>query len=128
MTKAERAKRWRHDNPDRAHAATKKWYAAHRDHARNYRLMLAHGITDEEFLVKRQAQDNKCEICRSVFVEVPSVDHDHVSKKIRGLVCRNCNFILGHAHDSISVLENLISYLKKYGADDGRAGSSGVVD
>lgn len=40
------------------------------------------------------------------------VDHDHETGLIRGLLCHHCNTLLGHAKDSVDVLEAAIVYLK----------------
>lgn len=81
------------------------------------------GITLEEYNALLKKQNYKCAICgkiadacsrngkykhRSLFV-----DHDHATGNIRGLLCDNCNFILGHAKDDIHILENAIEYLKR---------------
>ena len=41
------------------------------------------------------------------------IDHDHITGRVRGLICSNCNSILGFCDDNITTLENLISYLNK---------------
>ena len=43
----------------------------------------------------------------------PHVDHDHITGKIRGLLCVNCNTILGRAKDSVFILEAGKRYLGK---------------
>lgn len=43
-----------------------------------------------------------------------SVDHDHTTMQIRGLVCARCNTGLGRIRDSVPFLQNMIQYLKKY--------------
>jgi hypothetical protein len=61
-------------------------------------------------------QFGKCAICgssepggrKSRF----SIDHDHITKKARGLLCNKCNWGIGHFDDSIEKLDNAISYLK----------------
>jgi len=48
-------------------------------------------------------------------------DHHHGSKRHRGLLCRRCNFVLGHVQDDTKILEAMINYLNKepmFGDDD----------
>lgn len=77
-----------------------------------------YGITQEEYDTKLKSQDGKCAVCFSPMT-VPHVDHNHVTEKVRDLLCVNCNAVLGHAHEKISVLESAISYLKKHGVENG---------
>ena len=61
---------------------------------------------------------NQCSICNRGFDAMNKrnihVDHDHsAAYNIRGLLCLNCNSILGHARDSLDILEKAISYLKE---------------
>jgi hypothetical protein len=62
---------------------------------------------------------NRCEICRVGFEESNDwnrvVDHVHRTKRVRGILCRRCNLMLGHAKDSISILDGAIAYLHRYG-------------
>lgn len=44
-----------------------------------------------------------------------AIDHDHSNGKIRELLCRSCNLMLGNDKDSISTLFNAIIYLEKDG-------------
>ena len=39
------------------------------------------------------------------------IDHDHVTGKVRGLLCHSCNLILGHAKDKVDILNSAIDYL-----------------
>jgi hypothetical protein len=47
-----------------------------------------------------------------------SVDHNHTTSAVRGLLCSNCNLVLGYACDDVSVLQSAIAYLRKHAADD----------
>lgn len=49
------------------------------------------------------------ELSRRLFV-----DHNHETKKVRGLLCTNCNAGLGMFKDSIEKLELAIDYLNHY--------------
>jgi|WetSurSiteA1Bulk_404760.scaffolds.fasta_scaffold00513_8 hypothetical protein len=57
----------------------------------------------------------KCEICgtKKFNGHGPHIDHDHKTKKFRGILCINCNVLLGNAKDNIDILRMAIIYLKK---------------
>jgi hypothetical protein len=55
---------------------------------------------------------NNCEVCGQSGVPI-FWDHDHTSGHFRGWICRDCNFALGFARDSVERLEKLIVYLKQ---------------
>lgn len=73
--------------------------------------------TVEEVL---NAWTGKCHSCekeappmRGNRTKVLHIDHCHKTGKFRGWLCAGCNHALGHAKDSIEVLEKLIKYLKR---------------
>jgi len=45
------------------------------------------------------------------------VDHDHVTGKIRGILCDNCNVGIGRLKDDIGLLYRAIDYLEEYKND-----------
>lgn len=56
-----------------------------------------------------------CEICgRDIARDAVNFDHDHQSGTLRGMLCRDCNLLLGHARDEVSTLEAAIRYLHHY--------------
>lgn len=56
-------------------------------------------------------QRGGCAICREK--KRLCVDHCHVSKKVRGLLCRECNIALGLLNDSVARLKRAVKYLIK---------------
>lgn len=78
------------------------------------RLRRKYGLTIEQKNQMIESQNNKCSICNEVFNKTPNVDHNHKTNKIRGLLCGNCNRMLGLAKENIITLNNAINYLKKY--------------
>jgi len=78
-------------------------------------MLAKFGINTEEYSNLLEKQGNKCSICKtdnSNLKKSLAVDHDHVTGKIRGLLCTNCNIGLGHFKDDITLLEESIKYLK----------------
>ena len=82
---------------------------------REHVLKRLYGLTlkDYENLLKKQG--GCCKICgtkepggHGVFV----VDHDHVTGRVRGLLCSNCNRGLGFFNDSPETLRQGASYLE----------------
>lgn len=95
--------------------------ARNRERAFKYWLKKAHGITHEEYLVILESQEGKCKICGCLGFEktwtskkLPFVvDHCHSTGKIRGLLCDNCNVLIGHAKDDVNILQSAIKYVKE---------------
>ena len=61
-------------------------------------------------------QNNSCAICGVSATELKrelSVDHNHETDKIRGLLCHHCNIGLGNFKDSTTLLSVAIEYLER---------------
>lgn len=59
-------------------------------------------------------QQGKCKICGKHQDELDqwlAVDHDHITGKIRGLLCDNCNLGLGLFKDNLEYLRSAYEYL-----------------
>lgn len=78
----------------------------------NYWRMKKYGLTQQQFAAILEKQGGRCAICRTD-EWLPHVDHDHVTGQIRGLLCVNCNTLLGRAKDSVLALRQAIRYLGK---------------
>lgn len=68
----------------------------------------------EEYEQKLKDQNGKCAICKQESEHRLNIDHSHETGKIRDLLCRNCNYALGHAKDDINILKEMINYLDKH--------------
>lgn len=83
---------------------------------RKWNLNKCYGISVEEYNKLFTLQEGKCKICsihQSSLKRALFVDHCHITRKIRGLLCPHCNSLLGHAKDNISTLNKAIDYLEK---------------
>ena len=69
-------------------------------------------MTKVEYLEMLETQDGNCAICK-IEQDPLYVDHDHETGKVRGLLCEQCNFLLGNAKDNLGVLASAIKYLEK---------------
>jgi len=74
-----------------------------------------YGLTKDSFDSLLHKQGGKCAICYHLFDPHISssmhIDHCHKSGKIRGILCRGCNHLLGNAKDDIVILQGAINYL-----------------
>lgn len=82
--------------------------------ARAGHLRRTYGIDPEEYERLLQAQGGRCAICRSEPKKRPlMVDHEHKTRRIRGLLCFWCNHrLLGGARERVDVLRSAIAYLE----------------
>ncbi len=87
--------------------------------ARNHKFR-KYGLSQAEFENLKNLQDNKCAVCNKEETHKKygqicelSVDHDHKTGKIRGLLCNNCNRGAGFLKDSPEVAIKLAEYLTK---------------
>jgi hypothetical protein len=78
-------------------------------------LMKKFGINSDQYEAVLKEQNYVCGICLQPdpCKRMLAVDHSHINKKVRGLLCTNCNMALGKFQDSIENLKRAISYLEK---------------
>ncbi|MDO8302701.1 MAG: endonuclease VII domain-containing protein, partial [Sedimentisphaerales bacterium] len=92
----------------------KIYRATHPKEERARDLAYNYGMTTEEYDEILTAQNGVCATCgRPPNGKYLSIDHDHDTGKVRGLLCDNCNRSLGLTHESIDILAKMINYLKQ---------------
>lgn len=106
----QRMKDWKKKNPER-------WAIIQR----KTNLMSKYKITLVEYEELLSKQGGKCAICYASDSGQASrsfpVDHDHVSGKVRGLLCNACNGGIGLLRDDVEILKSAISYLERHKAE-----------
>jgi len=82
------------------------------------------GITPEEYESRLREQNGVCAICKQPEAVVSysgtimlSIDHDHQTGRIRGLLCNRCNRMIGLANDSVERLMDAVEYLQNEQSD-----------
>jgi hypothetical protein len=78
-------------------------------------LMKAFGINADQYEAMLNEQNHVCAICskQDICNRDLAVDHCHTTKRVRGLLCTNCNMALGKFQDDLQNLLNAVEYLKR---------------
>jgi ribosomal protein L34E len=101
---------WRYNNPQRA-----------AEIQRRARLKYRYGITAEQYDKLLVSQNGKCAICGTITPGVArqrnfTVDHNHTTSNVRGLLCYRCNTGVGwieNFDDINTLVETLRAYLER---------------
>jgi hypothetical protein len=115
--------------------ANKKYYQQHKENAKKYRdnyknvhkeeikeknriyrLLKTFNLSIEEYNTLLSKQNNCCAICGINEHDLKhklSIDHDHISGKIRGLLCNKCNSTLGFLSENLEFFDKAKEYLIK---------------
>ena len=80
-----------------------------------------YGISKENYEDLLKEQNFVCAICKKLEdkkhkngkVKMLGIDHDHKTGKVRGLLCTNCNRLLGWVNDDLEILKNAFKYLEE---------------
>jgi recombination endonuclease VII len=90
--------------------ASRESITKHHGSRRNYLLKYRYGSSSADIDAMLAAQGNACAVCRA---KAPvHVDHDHATGKIRGILCFNCNRLLGYVGDDLTWFEKAITYVE----------------
>jgi len=107
-----RCKQWRHKNLAHSRALNRKSW-----------LKNTYGITPEQYDILLESQSGVCAICGKPETRVLkgkvcelAVDHDHVTGRVRGLLCVKCNLGIGSFNDSRKLFARAAAYLKRHEA------------
>ena len=84
-----------------------------KSYARKGKLLRLYNITLDEFNILLHKQNNKCAICNKKMNKI-CIDHNHETNRTRGLLCHNCNLLIGHAQENENILLSAIKYLQTH--------------
>lgn len=91
--------RWADKNPEKRKETQRKAIIKHK-----------YGITVEEYETFLESQNDACKLCTAK--HDLCIDHDHETNKVRGILCRPCNFFLGQVENKgITWLSEAYKYL-----------------
>lgn len=117
-----KSKRWRIRNPGKQKIANDNWVAANPERRRKtnraYFLKRDYNITEDDYQLMLSSQKGLCGICKTDKPtgkwKVFAVDHCHVTGRVRGLLCNECNRGIGLLKDSSDLLRDAADYLDKH--------------
>jgi hypothetical protein len=105
-------------NKAKKKARQKAYYYRHRERRLAAVRLVNYKIAPADFEAMLIAQDGKCAICRCApsarykgRLKNLAVDHDHVTGRIRALLCNGCNAGLGHFKNNPLTLIAAVQYL-----------------
>ena len=85
-----------------------------------HRLREKYGMTIKEYNDMLESQGNVCAICgeseqvlHNGLPRLMAVDHNHSTGAVRGILCNNCNRLIGLAEEDTHLLEKAIAYLSQ---------------
>lgn len=93
------------------------------DKGRDYNLRQNHDLTLEEFNLMLFQQAGVCAICHGPETLIDgytgkprplSVDHDHATGRVRGLLCNKCNTMLGRIETHQKWFDAILKYKKHH--------------
>jgi hypothetical protein len=75
-----------------------------------------YGLSEPDYVALLLSQQNACAICRQPCKrhDFLSIDHDHSTGSVRGLLCNACNTGLGMFQDDPARLHAAASYVSAY--------------
>lgn len=93
-------------------------------------LKARYSLTLDELVIMYDSQGGGCAICNKPLPHPAdeqgdkwqsNIDHDHsccstdttCGKCTRGLLCRDCNLMLGHSKDNLNTLKKAVEYLER---------------
>ena len=116
---ASHARKWRKSNGKRNYALQKRWKT---NNLEKYRAIQANSSLKKNYGITTQQRDEMfisqgacCAICKAASSgrkgHAWAVDHCHTTGRIRGILCHQCNAMLGYAKDNPKTLAAAIRYL-----------------
>lgn len=97
----------------KARHALRRGTEAYRISRRDSQLKIKYGITYADEQAMLAAQHQACVLCATpLVVGTWHVDHDHLTGRVRGILCGPCNRALGYFRENTTTMRNAVHYLE----------------
>lgn len=110
--KRQESREWYAKNIDKKKALSRAYKYIKKDQD----LRKGYGISLADYNKMLVEQSGCCKICQTPRDKLKRdlcVDHNHVTGKVRGLLCDTCNRSLGLLKDNLTVLQSAVKYLQE---------------
>lgn len=109
-------------HPDRQHQARglckpcyfTDYYQRNKTHRKSRERQRKYGLTTEEYEALLERQCGQCSICHAEPVAGQddfAIDHDHTSGEVRGLLCMECNLLVGIIEKDLGRADRAMRYI-----------------
>ena len=118
---------YRAKHRDKYLARQRAWYKNHPEYRKRRNLLHSYGLTLADYTDMLEKQGGVCAICLRPETRISpqtqkilplSVDHDHTTDRVRGLLCTNCNLAIGLIGDSQAHALAMAAYLERTQAQE----------
>lgn len=82
------------------------------EHRRHKYLKTKYGISLESVNLKIAEQEGLCPICSER--EAAHVDHDHITGKVREILCSQCNTAFGSLKENPAIILGMLAYYYRH--------------
>ena len=114
-------KEYRYNHKKEISFRKKEYYNHHKEEIssqkKEYHLMIKYGLSMSDFNNLLLAQNNRCAICNEPLDLTNSyrihIDHNHLTGKVRGILCNKCNLAIGLLRDNPEYTKRATEYLER---------------
>ena len=111
----QRQREYRKNNKEEINRRQNEYYKRNKEtinrKAKWVALYSKYKITKADYEKLYLKQNGRCAVCKKEFPSL-SVDHNHETGIVRGLVCTKCNTALGLVYENTDILLSMIKYIK----------------
>ena len=107
-------------NKERLNMESLEWHLNNKDkiiHSNRVNNLKNYGLTIDGYNKMFSDQNGCCAVCgrhQSEFKKRLAVDHNHITKKVRKLLCNQCNTAIGLLNEDKNIIMNVIKYLEEH--------------
>jgi len=101
---------WYKNNKERQKEQTAKWKKKNKSRV----IAVRHNLNEEEVKKALNNFNGFCQICGRETDGKEVLDHCHETKKVRGVICFNCNTLLGRLGDNLESVKDILNRFERY--------------